>query len=380
MLAACGDDDDDGGDGNTEQPETSEDGAVTSEAVTTDGSTDGSTSGSAPTEGAAPEGELVVDVETLNSENFIVSLGHEAETSYTSLVYETLLYAKHDTLELMPGLATEWTTSDDGLSWTFTLREGVMFHDKDGNEAGELTSADVKATIETAMGTNSTWYALTTWQAVLDSIDTPDPYTVVINLTAPYPGLPGDVSSLAGGLQILSAEHLADVGVEGALTDPVGTGPYVLESQSRGASMTLRALPEHWRVVPEFETIRFDIVPEETTRLANVRSGAADIAQLSGVSLASAGDVDIQETPDAWTSHVTLGGLYFDRPEYVDVPYADASVRHAFSMAIDREALAETLYGGAAEPGTGWGLYTFSSELTPPPYDPDEARRLLEEA
>ncbi|HRE00766.1 MAG TPA: ABC transporter substrate-binding protein, partial [Ilumatobacteraceae bacterium] len=70
------------------------------------------------------------------------------------------------------------------------------------------------------------------------------------------------------------------------LTQPVGTGPYVLKSQQRGSSMTFEALPEHWRVVPEFQTITLNLVPEETTRLANLRTGAADIVQLSGSSLA----------------------------------------------------------------------------------------------
>jgi peptide/nickel transport system substrate-binding protein len=328
-----------------------------------------------------PDGELVVDVSTLGTENFIVALGHEEDSTYTSLVNETLVYLKHDTLEFEPGLATSWTVSPDGLAWTFKLRDGVTFHNPDGSEAGAFTSADVKFTIETAMGPTSNWYALNTWTALLKSVETPDPLTVVINLNAPYPGLIGDFASSVGGLQIQSKAHVDAVGLEAALTQPVGTGPYVLKSQQRGSSMSFEALPEHWRVVPEYKTITFDLVPEETTRVASLKSGDADIAQLSGASLPTLdSSIRTQQTPDAWTSFISIGGLYSDRPEYKDVPYADANVRKALALAIDRDAIAKTLYGGAAAPATSWGLYPFSNELTAPAYDPDQAKQLLKDA
>ncbi|MGE3590507.1 MAG: ABC transporter substrate-binding protein [Ilumatobacteraceae bacterium] len=370
LVTACGGDDDD-----DSSPDTT---AAQGGADTTSGSTPGSTAAPGT---SGPEGELVVDLATFGSENFIVPLGTEQDSTYVYLTNEPLVYLQHETLEFMPGLAESWTVSPDGLSWTFNLRSGVQFHNRDGSEAGEFTSADVKFTIETAMSTNSTWYALSTWQAVLSDIQTPDPQTVVINLKAPYPGLIGDVSSSVGGLSIQSKAHIEAVGIEAALTDPVGTGPYVLKDQQRGASMTFEALPEHWRVVPEFQTITLNLIADETTRLANLETGSADIVQLSGSSLPELGsDVRTQQTPDAWTSHFFPGGMYFDRAEYVKVPYEDARVRKAMALAIDREALAETLYGGAAVPATGWGIYSFSNELTPPEFDPEEAKRLLAEA
>jgi peptide/nickel transport system substrate-binding protein len=133
--------------------------------------------------------------------------------------------------------------------------------------------------------------------------------------------------------------------------------------------------------VPEFKTITFELVPEESTRLANLKAGSADIVQLSGATLATLdSDTKTVQTPDAWTSSLFIGGLYFDRPEYKEVPYADPNVRKAMAMAIDREAIAKNLYGGAAEPGTGWGIYPFSNELTPPKYDPETAKQMLKDA
>lgn len=337
--------------------------------------------GSATANTKAPSGTLVVDVSTLGTENFIVALGHEEDSTYTSLINEPLVYLKHDTLDFMPGLATSWSVTPDGLTWTFKLRDGVHFHNPDGSDAGAFTSADVQFTVQTAMGPNSNWYALNTYKQILKSVDTPDPLTVVFNLNAPYPGLIADVSSSVGALEIQSKAHVEAVGVEKALTQPVGTGPYVLKSQQRGSSMTLEALPQHWRVVPEYKTITLNLVPEESTRVANLKAGTGDIVQLSGAALKTLdSDTKTQQIPDAWTSFLSFGGLYFDRPQYKDVPYADVRVRKAMALAIDRNAIAKTLYGGAATPASGWGLYPFSGELTAPGYDPAQAKELLKAA
>src|SRR5690606_40712140 len=104
-------------------------------------------------------------------------------------VYDTLVVPDAEG-EFQPSLATEWTTSDDGLTWTFTLREGVTFHD-----GSEFDSADVVYSLERMMGEESS----VAWRfASGEGVDAPDPQTVVITLTEPSPALLDNIGGYKG--------------------------------------------------------------------------------------------------------------------------------------------------------------------------------------
>jgi peptide/nickel transport system substrate-binding protein len=324
----------------------------------------------------AAQGTLTVDYSSLGSQNFIPALGTDYDKEYTDLTNEPLIYLQHTTLAYIPGLATSWSSSTDGLTWTFNIRHNVPFHP--GNW-GDVTAADVKFTIETAMGPTSTWYSLSTWKASLASIDTPSTYQVVIHLKSLMPTILSDLSSQDAALSILSQKYIDAKGLQYAETHPVGTGPYILSSQVRDSNMKFQEVG-NWRIKPEFKYVVLNLVPEETTRIAQLEAGTADIIELDTQGLEELGKqphITTQLIQDAWNLHMLPGGLYTDRKQYIPVPYADPRVRMAMSLAINRAELSKALFDGTAEPATSWGVYSFSDEIPNLPYNPTEAKQLL---
>ncbi len=338
----------------------------------------------APT-AAGPEGNLTVALSTFAEDTFLPWNGGVARQSYLGLIYEFLLYADPETAEPQPGLATSWEMSSDGMTWTFQIREGVQFHD----DWGELTAEDVKYSIERMMGEDSTGSPAAQLRNIVESVEAPEEYQVVINLSSPYAEL--DRSLLmdynAGGL-VVSKEYVESVGDEEANANPIGTGPYTLaEPHQQAGPIRLEVIDgveDHWRITPAFETVTFLLVPEEATRVNMLLSGEADLAPISYDSVTTIQDAgfNIVSIPQSWVPLIWFGGIVETNPErYVpDQPWADVRVRQALNYAIDRQAIADTIFqgrampAGASNPVPGW------IDIAPYPYDPDMARQLLADA
>jgi peptide/nickel transport system substrate-binding protein len=159
------------------------------------------------------------------------------------------------------------------------------------------------------------------------------------------------------------------VGDEEANAHPIGTGPYTLAEEHQAAGpivlKTIEGVENHWRVTPEFETVTFLLVPEEATRVAMLLAGEVDLAPISydSVEAVTGAGLKVVSIPGSWVPLIWFGGVVETQPErYVaDQPWADTRVRQALNYAVDREALAETIFHGEAVPA-------------------DMAKQLLEEA
>ena len=366
VLAACS-----GGGESVEGEGLAEDPAPTAPAGDGDagGGEDATATEATPADGAAGGGEA--------SGTFVAAIASQPDqldphqtTAYPSFqvlenVYDTLVVPDPETLEMVPSLATEWTTSDDNLTWTFTLQEGVTFHD-----GSEFDAADVVYSYNRIIDEE---LANAFRFATVESVEATDPQTVTINLTEPTPNL---LANLGGfkGMAILpegAAESLD------LATEANGTGPFSLESQSPDG-ITLAANPDYWGEGPFVESVEFRFISEPTTALTELETGNVqwtdNVPPQQISTLTDNQNVTLETVPSQdywyWTAN-------FNRE-----PFGDPQVRDALAYAIDREAITQAArFDAATVNQTAIPTDSFwSTDYAPFEHDPERARQLLEEA
>jgi peptide/nickel transport system substrate-binding protein len=280
------------------------------------------------------------------------------------------LLSLNETGRLLPELAESWTTSADGLTYTFKLRQGVRWHD-----GAAFTAADVRWTLET-LATDG--FGGRDALAPVQSIATPDPLTVVITLKHPWAPFAGD---LAGpGLSILP-RHLYATGdwrTNPANDRPVGTGPFKFDRWIDDGTLVLTANPQYFRSGPYVQRIVFEPVPsdEVTERLV---SGRADY------SVTRPASVDVHAPPEPLVIRtLPTSGRYYLAMNLRRAPFNDVRVRRALANAIDRLEIVSTALAGLGAPAIGWYTpdvqWAYNSAVQVPEYDRDQARRLLDAA
>lgn len=287
--------------------------------------------------------------------------------------------------DLIPALAESWEPSEDGLTWTFVIREGVLFHNGD-----ELTAEDVAWSWDRIIFHPDSTTSMSGHAQDIDSIEA-DGNTVVITTPTPQATLPtwfGKHDGGSGGL-IYSKDHYESVGEEMFRTEPIGTGPYEFVSYEREQSADLTAFLDpnrsEWQKsrTPHYKDLRVIAVPDPSTRVALLRNGDADLVPipLSSVEeVSNAENVGLIEVPAATQNTMGCVGYTYN-PES---PCDDQRVREALSIAIDRQAIADSLYLGFAQPSAafmaGPGSFGNPEDLEAPPYNPERAEELLSEA
>jgi peptide/nickel transport system substrate-binding protein len=297
--------------------------------------------------------------------------------------YETLVtFPDADASEILPLLATEWTISEDGLTYTFTLREGVTF--ASGNA---MTSADVVYSLNRLINADGNPSFLADNIA---SVEAADDGTVVITLTAVDPSFLTLLANSAFSVTD-SATIAANGGVDGddaATADAAegylngtsaGSGPYILEAWEPQVETVLVRNPNYWGDAPYFDRVIITNIPEPATQAVALQSGEIDLAlDLTADQIASlegADGISIYRGP-ANIVHFLL----MNRNPDVGGPVADPLVARAIRLALDYEGY-KTLWGGV-QPGTNLavGLLGAYGEDQAIERNLDEARALLAEA
>ena len=290
-----------------------------------------------------------------------------------------VLYAVHDALvKPMPGkpqagsLAESWTVSPDGLVYEFVLRPGVKFHNGD-----PLTAEDVKFSFERYRGA-----AASLMKARVAAVEIVDPQRVRFRLKQPWADFMTFFGTPAtGAAWIVPKKYLEKVGDEGFKRAPVGAGPYKFVSFAPGIELVLEANEQYWRKAPSVKRLVFKSVPDETTRLAMLKRGEADVAYSIRGALAE----EIRRTPGLTLK--ATGGAFTEWITIVDQwdpksPWADRRVRLAASYALDRNALNEAETLGMSRPTGGLvpRSLDFARAYDPPSHDAPQSRKLLAEA
>jgi peptide/nickel transport system substrate-binding protein len=245
--------------------------------------------------------------------------------------------------ELRPGLATAWEQVDD-LTWHFTIREGVKFHN-----GQTMTAEDVAFTLspERIWGENALVPAGTRYTESFASVTALDDKTVEVKTTIPDPNLPYRfVTPL--GFVVPKAAYL-EQGVEKFGQLPIGTGPYKVVEFDPASHVKLEAFDDYWGGKPPLKSIEFRIVPEFSARISGMVSGEFDLMVNT--------PVDEIETVRSYSglhyvsrpgdNYIILAYNTLELPEFGPNPVADVNLRYAMSAAIDRETLVSSLWGDA---------------------------------
>ncbi|MBI4331075.1 MAG: ABC transporter substrate-binding protein [Chloroflexi bacterium] len=339
----------------------------------------------------APKAEKVtVLVANLGQEGFLPHNDNMAAYKLLS-AYEALWDVDPDTRELRPMLAQtlpEW--SEDRKTLNVTLRQGVQFHDG----WGELTAEDVKFSIEMAGRKGSVNASVRNFANA--RVEIQGPYKLAIRLPAPdWAWASLNMTSGRFVLPILSKKYVEKVGEQEAGNMPIGTGPFRLVKHEFGQALEFEAVPNHWRVTPDYKTLVLKVITEPGTAVSMLRTGEADIAAipLSFVPEARTAGMEIRLQRNIGVIGIGLGGLYQPSRDTFDpnVPWVLAKdpekalkVRKALNLAVNRQEIIDKVLNGI---GGLWPVLTtpnadasMDPAWKPYPYDPEQAKRLLAEA
>jgi peptide/nickel transport system substrate-binding protein len=284
-------------------------------------------------------------------------------------VYESLVEVKPDG-SIEPLLATEWETSDDGLTYTFTLREGVTFHNGEPFEAD-----DVVFTFERLMDVGVPY--ATGRFPTFESVEATDGSTVVFTLSEPDSGfLNNHGNPFMFGAAILNREAADTVDFA---TEMVGTGPFKWESYDPDRELRLSRFEDYWRDgIPKADGAVVRYMPEQSAQVAALKRGEIDVMFPSAetfLSLKDEPNLQIETVSSSNVIRLNIAG---------NPPFDDERVRQALALAIDREEIVNGAMLGAGTPaGYVPPAYDWATPVGDLPHhtqDIERAKELLAEA
>lgn len=274
-----------------------------------------------------------------------------------------------ETGKVQPQLARRWEISDDGLTYTFKLQTGVKFHDGEA-----FDSASAKFALDRARGAASV-NPQKRFFASIASIDTPDPATLVLHLSAPtgsllyWLGWPASV--------MVAPNSAADDKIK-----PIGTGPFKFVNWAKGDKVELEKNPDYWNTAAsvKLDKVTFRFIADPQAQAAALKSGDVDaIPEFAAPELMASFDGDTTLlTRIGHTELKVVAGM-----NNAKKPFDDKRVRQALMMAIDRKTVVEGAWSGLGTPiGSHYtpndpGYVDLTGKLA---YNPENAKALLAEA
>jgi peptide/nickel transport system substrate-binding protein len=297
--------------------------------------------------------------------------------SVNSNLFDGLVNFDKD-LNPYPALAESWEVLDD-VTWRFTLRQGVTFHNGNAFDADDVIWSFNRAKTSDKSGFKGALSAIQSMEKV-------DDYTVDVTTNGPFPILLAKLTYL----KIMDKEYAEPMSDEDLGRKPVGTGPYTLLSWQRGQSIVLEANPDYFLGMPSIERVEIRPLTNDSTRVAAILSNAVGLINQVPVR-----DVDrikaISQLRFVMQPGLRLIYLQMDQHReqspYVEGvesnPFLDVRVRKALYHGIDEDAIVEHIMGGFAVPAGQYypaAVTGYDPNVTRPPYDPDKARQLLKEA
>ena len=294
-------------------------------------------------------------------------------------------------LKSLPMLATDWSVSSNGLTWTFNLRENVPFH----FDNGDFSTKDVKFTWEWIIREGSRVGLKETVEGYLNSMQIHNDNSFSVTTEKIDPNLCcGRFFMVWFFGDMLSSAYFDAEGEQGLFDKMVGTGPYQYKERTLGQSLLHERVPyKHWRVTGEFDEIQILVANEAATRLAMLLTREAHMAAVPDDlkdSAVAGGMRIVSANAPSQNLYMVFGGNYLPSKEGYDpnVPWTNPKVRKALNHAINRDELRDTLLGGKGSPMVnafwdagmpGWNPDWLTNYDEHYGYDPNLAKQLLSE-
>ena len=290
-------------------------------------------------------------------------------------------------LDESSGAASSRSMSGDGTVWTFKIRNTIDFHNGD-----KLTASDLNWSFTHGLKEGSRLSDAGSLRRLVKTHEAADAATLVITLNSTNIFFPHRYMAKlgAGGSPsyVLPEKHMMAVGDDGQNKTGIGSGPYKFKTLTIGDRMVYEAVDKHWYYgVPRTKTMTLLLIPEESTRIAQLRNGSVDTAPISKGSAAAlkAAGLKIFSRTTSGVAQFPIEEQYkAEYPGYGKNPLADPRVRQAMAYyAIDRKLIVETFLAGLAEATVSYPVTLKDpayEQIPLPAYDPAKAKQMLADA
>ncbi len=322
----------------------------------------------------AAEYKDTVTLATATDQNFMDGQMNNTNDKVLRTVYSSLVKRNSDN-EIVGDLAESWEVSDDNLTWTFHLRQGVKFHN-----GKEFTAADVKASYDRLLNKENP-VRYTSTMSFITSVTVVDTYTVEMYTENPSPAMLANLCHRAN--LILDADYIAQYGADLGLTAEScnGTGPYVLKEWDMGERMVFESFADYFEGEAPTKNFIIEVMPEASSRAMALEMGEVDIAD-------GCSSIDVlrfleDENDGITVNFYTYQGLHGFQFNCAHPIISNTLIRQAISYAIDRQAIIDALYAPLGEycataplSEVVWGYYDFGVIEQ----DQEKAKALMAEA
>ena len=321
---------------------------------------------------------------TINSKNEVVFANYrdlrdpnphlyQGEMWAQEMIFETLVSVGESGIE--PCLAESWEVTDEGKTYTFKIREGVIFSD------GEVCDANAIKLNFDALWDNKERHVWLESMKLITSYEAPDANTFIIKLSAPYYPLLTDLG-VTRPFAICSPKVMKDGTTKDGITEYIGSGPYVLMDQKTDEYATFAVNENYWGEKPKIEKVTMKVIPDNQTRVMALEKGEIDL--IYGAEMLDADTLQAYGDKEGFTASTSepLSTRQVILNAENDI-LNDINVRFALSHAVNKQAISEGIFYGIEGPADYLYAKTIpyaDIELTPYGYDPEKSKALLEES
>lgn len=344
--------------------------------------------------GAAAEAKTLVYCSEGSPEGFSPMLFTAGTTFDASSkpIYNRLIEFEHGDTKTIPGLAESFTVSDDGLVYTFKLRQGVKWHgSEEFTPSREFNADDVVFTFMRQLDPNHPfnkvsggtyeYFISMDMNNLLKSVEKVDDHTVKFTLAAPQaPFIANLAMDFASIMSAEYAEQMMKAGTPEKLDlEPVGTGPFQLVDYQKDAVIRYKANADYWRGKSALDNLVFAITPDPSVRYQKLKAGECQVMAYPNPADLPA----MREDPDVnllEQEGLNIGYLAYNTEKK---PFDDARVRKALNMAVNKPSIIEAVFQGAAKPAKNPippTIWSYNDAIEDDSYDPEAAKQLLAEA
>jgi peptide/nickel transport system substrate-binding protein len=284
------------------------------------------------------------------------------------LIYDQLIRVGPDGKSLEPGLADKWDVSPDNLTYTFHLRD-AQFHD-----GSPVTADDVVYSMNRAVNEKGSQWAFIF--SAVDKMEATDPKTVTMHLKEPWAPFEADLGLFAASV---IPKKLHEAQGDALWQKPVGSGPFVFDSWTKGAEVVLKKNPHYWvEGQPYLDELHFPVLTDSNARMLQFQGGDLDIATDAPFSQLDA----LKANPDVVVLQDAVARIDYVGINNTKAPFNDKKLRQAMNYAVNKDAIIQNVLFGAGTMANTYlpKMYGHDDSIAGYPYDLDKATALVAES